>query len=155
MNRRFAVLGLAVAMCGTGSAVAGQLSEAEQMARREAALRNRMVLADPATSSTGDQVQPGQLSGTYASGIGPLLAVRMESVGPQLSPLHLTRNGVEEWTFESTVFTISPGTSGTTITSSDVVTVTRPGSQVSISGFALRISADGTIWTLDGSPIRK
>ena len=110
------------------------------------------------TPVTSTQAQPGRLSGTYANGWGSLLAVRVASVGPQLSRLRLTRNGFDltrTWTFESTAFTITPGTSGTTITSSDVVTVTRPGSKVPISGFVLRISSDGTVWTLDGNPISK
>jgi hypothetical protein len=136
VNRRLVVLALALAMCGT--LVAGQTAAPKDV--------------------TPTQAQPGRLSGTYANGWGSLLAVRVESVDPQLSRLHLTRNGLDltrTWTFESTAFTVTPGTSGTIITSSDVVTVTRPGSKVSISGFVLRISSDRTVWTLDGSPISK
>jgi hypothetical protein len=113
MNRRFAVLGLAVAM--VGSVVVGL---------------------------TAQQDAPVATSQTQA---GPVV-VRVEAVGPQLTRLHVTRNGVEQATFEAAAFTISTSTTGTVIASAGEVTMTAPARVVSVGKFQARFPTDGTTW---------
>ena len=126
MNRRFVVLGLALAMCGTGSAVAGQsetrLSE----------------LAPDAVQMQGSAMAMS-LRAMQHRGLGPLV-VTVESVGPSFTRIHLIQQGVELATFESAAFTVTSGADGTTITSSGRV--------------RMRTSSGRMRWTDDGLEVR-
>ena len=142
MNRRFAVLGLVLAMCGTGSTVAGQsetrISElAPDAVRVDTALMAALLRM---RQDSWRRDNPGQQ-------LGPLV-VTVESVGPKFTRIHLTQNGVTLGTFESTAFTVTTGAEGTTITSSNRVR-TRNGSRMSWTddGFEVRTSPAGEIFT--------
>lgn len=108
MHRRFAVVGLALAMCGT--VVQGQggpdgLSQAQRLD-----LSQRLASAS--------QTKPlGQF------------VIRMDVVGPQLTRVYVTRNGVEEATFEAPSFTVAMGPNGTTLRSSEGI-ITMQGIEV-------------------------
>lgn len=116
MNRRFAVLALTVAMFG--SAVAGQTVQ------KDAPLE---IL--PAAETPPRPV-----------------VVRVEAVGPQLTRLRVTRDGIEQATFEAAAFTISTGTTGTVIAAAEGVTMTAPARVVSVGKFEARFPLDRATW---------
>ena len=88
----------------------------------------------------------GQGPGTPQAAQPAPVVVQTESVGPQRTRLHVTRNGVVQATLESSAFTIRTDSSGTTITSSDEMSVTTGAGTVSTGRFDVRFPADRTSW---------
>jgi hypothetical protein len=132
MNRRFAVLGLAVAL--SGAVVAGQTPyrlneippDALEMpsSAMGALLRMRQSVSHAANPS-----QPW----------APLV-VTVEAVGPKLTRVRLTQQDLPLATFEAAAFTVTTGTDGTTIAASDRV--------------KMHTSSGRTLWTDDGFELR-
>ena len=133
MNRRFAVLGLAVATFGT--VVAGQTTQ-----------KDAPVAITPAPSPTGgfSNLYPRRPPADAQPQLGAV-AFRVESVGPQRMRLYLTQNGVDKGTVESSGFTVTTGPGGTTITALGAGNVTHSGSTDSFLELEIRVAADGTL----------
>ncbi len=191
MNRRFAVLGLAVAMCGTG--VAGQTAQKDapvnpELLQQDGPVNPELLHQDvpvllpasgdqtpakpggafantyPVLKPTGSQTQPattapvaitpapGGFSNAYprpTQAQTGIITFRVESVGPQRTRIYLTRNGVDAGTFESTGFTVTTGTSETSISASGPVSITVDGKMFTVDGFTMRIGLGGT-FSIDG-----
>jgi hypothetical protein len=127
MNRRFAVLGLAVAV--SGSIVAGQTA--------------------PTTAPVPITPAPGGFSNAYprpTQAQQGLTTFRVESVGPQRTRIHVTTDGVEQWTLEASGFTVTTQASGTAITTSGPVTMaTSDGKTISVGALTLQFAPSGRV----------
>jgi hypothetical protein len=174
MNRRLAVLGLAVAMCGTGSVVAGQTAQKDapvnpELLQQDAPVNPELLQQDapvvklghinpPTTAPVPTELPLAEWRDFIGRQQSALMAragqaqqgqttFRVESVGPKLMRVHLTTDGVEQGTLESTGFTIATGANGTTITASGPVTMaTSDGKKLSFEGLTLQLTLSGKYW---------
>lgn len=91
---------------------------------------------------------PSQGAPKMQPSLGPLV-VSVESVTPQLTRIHLTRDGIEVNTLEAAAFTITTGASGTTITCAGTVTIESEGRPAFMGdGLELRIVPGGSQFSI-------
>ena len=134
MNRRFAALGLALAMCGTGSVVAGQTAQ-----------KDTPVATTPASPSTGGVSNLVLLSAS-AQQLGNTVSFRVEPVEPQRMRLSIIDSGVEKATVEASGITVTTGPDGTTVTTGTVAVATSDGKKLAFEGLTLHLTLNGNYW---------
>jgi hypothetical protein len=98
-----------------------------------------------AMAMSGSIVHGQGTATTQATPPAPVV-VQTEAIGPQRTRLQVTRNGVVQATLESSAFTIRTDSRGTTITSSDEMSITEGAGSVSTGRFEVRFPADNPWW---------